>query len=61
MQTSKDLEHTIVEGALARSRQGWRNAIELGLLAPRYHEEAKSIISELTVALSVIGSPKTLQ
>lgn len=48
------------EAALLRSRQGWRNAIELGVLPARYHEEAESIIDELTAALKAIGSEKAV-
>lgn len=48
------------EAALLRSRRGWTNAMELGILDERYHEEANSIVQELTVALVAIGSKEAI-
>jgi hypothetical protein len=48
------------EAALMRSRQGWRNACELGILLPRHHEQAKNIIAEITAALAVMESKEAL-
>lgn len=49
-----------VESVLVRCRQSWQNAIELGILKPQYHDEARVIVSDITVALAVIGSQRTL-
>lgn len=51
---------SVAEAAILRSRQGWCNAIELGLLRSCHHDEARAIIAELTAALAAMGSKETL-
>ena len=48
------------ESAILRSRRGWVNAIDLGILHPSCHDEARAIITELTVALAKMGSKEVV-
>ena len=50
----------VAEAALLRSRRGWVNAMELGILPERYHDEAESIVQELTAALAALGSKEAV-
>ncbi len=50
----------ILEEALLRARQGFSNAIELGIIPRSHHDETRTIIRSITAALAKLGWKATL-
>lgn len=50
----------VLEAAIVRTRTGWCNALELGIIPRRHEEQTRQIISELTAALAQANSRRTV-
>jgi DNA-binding GntR family transcriptional regulator len=41
--------------ALRANKQGWENAVEMGLLPPQHHDTARALIEQCRAALAALG------
>lgn len=41
--------------ALRANKQGWENAVEMGLLPPQHHDTARALIEQCRTALAALG------
>jgi hypothetical protein len=41
--------------ALRANKQGWENAVEMGLLPPRHHDTARALIEQTAAAIAAWG------